>query len=46
MNLLNAFKMLRDEVGHKIVRYHQVSTDEVYGKSVVDQIQHLMKDLN
>lgn len=31
INLLNAFKMLRDEEGKQIVRYHQVSTDEVYG---------------
>ncbi len=36
-NLLNAFKMLRDEEGKKIVRYHQVSTDEVYGDLPLDR---------
>ena len=37
MNLLNAFKMLRDEEGYEIVRYHQVSTDEVYGDLPLDR---------
>ena len=36
MNLLNAFKNLRDS-GYKIVRYHQVSTDEVYGDLPLDR---------
>jgi len=31
VNLLNAVKMMRDEYNHSVVRYHQVSTDEVYG---------------
>lgn len=31
MNLLNACKNMRDNYGHSIIRYHQVSTDEVYG---------------
>ncbi len=37
MNLLNAFKMLRDEEGYEITRYHQVSTDEVYGDLPLDR---------
>ena len=37
MNLLNAFKMLRDEEGYDITRYHQVSTDEVYGDLPLDR---------
>ena len=37
MNLLNAFKMLRDEDGKDIIRYHQVSTDEVYGDLPLDR---------
>ena len=37
MNLLNATKMMRDEEGHEIVRYHQVSTDEVYGDLPLDR---------
>ena len=37
MNLLNAFKMLRDEEGKEITRYHQVSTDEVYGDLPLDR---------
>ena len=37
MNLLNAFKMLRDEEGKDIIRYHQVSTDEVYGDLPLDR---------
>jgi len=37
MNLLNAFKMLRDDEGHNITRYHQVSTDEVYGDLPLDR---------
>ena len=37
MNLLNAFKMIRDEEGKEITRYHQVSTDEVYGDLPLDR---------
>jgi len=37
MNLLNATKMMRDEEGHEIKRYHQVSTDEVYGDLPLDR---------
>lgn len=37
MNLLNATKMMRDEGGHEITRYHQVSTDEVYGDLPLDR---------
>ena len=37
MNLLNAFKMLRDEENKEVVRYHQVSTDEVYGDLPLDR---------
>ncbi|MGN0973231.1 MAG: dTDP-glucose 4,6-dehydratase [Bacilli bacterium] len=37
MNLLNATKMMRDEEGYEIVRYHQVSTDEVYGDLPLDR---------
>ena len=37
MNLLNATKMLRDEEKHEVIRYHQVSTDEVYGDLPLDR---------
>ena len=37
MNLLNATKIVRDEEKHPIVRYHQVSTDEVYGDLPLDR---------
>ena len=37
MNLLNATKMMRDEENHEIKRYHQVSTDEVYGDLPLDR---------
>ena len=37
MNLLNAVKMMRDEEGYNIKRYHQVSTDEVYGDLPLDR---------
>ena len=45
MNLLNAFKMLRDEEGKKITRYHQVSTDEVYGDLPLDRPDLLFTEL-
>lgn len=44
VNLLNAFKMLRDEFGHKIIRYHQVSTDEVYGDLPLDKADLLFTE--
>ncbi len=37
MNLLNATRMMRDEENHPIKRYHQVSTDEVYGDLPLDK---------
>jgi len=37
LNLMNAFKMIRDEKGKEITRYHQVSTDEVYGDLPLDR---------
>ncbi len=37
MNLLNAVKMMSDEGNHPIRRYHQVSTDEVYGDLPLDR---------
>lgn len=37
MNLLNATRMMRDEENHPIKRYHQVSTDEVYGDLPLDR---------
>lgn len=37
MNLLNATKMMRDEENYPIKRYHQVSTDEVYGDLPLDR---------
>ena len=36
MNLLNAVKIMKEE-GHPIKRYHQVSTDEVYGDLPLDR---------
>lgn len=43
MNLLNAFRDLRDS-GHNVVRYHQVSTDEVYGDLPLDRPDLLFKE--
>ncbi len=37
MNLLNAARKMRDEENHPIIRYHQVSTDEVYGDLPLDR---------
>lgn len=37
MNLLNAVKMMRDEENSPVKRYHQVSTDEVYGDLPLDR---------
>lgn len=37
MNLLNATRMMRDEENHPVKRYHQVSTDEVYGDLPLDR---------
>ena len=37
LNLMNAFKIIRDEKGKEITRYHQVSTDEVYGDLPLDR---------
>ncbi len=37
MNLLNAAKYMRDVENHTLVRYHQVSTDEVYGDLPLDR---------
>lgn len=37
MNLLNAAKYMRDEEKHPLIRYHQVSTDEVYGDLPLDR---------
>lgn len=37
MNLLNASRIMRDEENHPIKRYHQVSTDEVYGDLPLDR---------
>lgn len=37
INLLNAAKMMRDDENYPIRRYHQVSTDEVYGDLPLDR---------
>lgn len=37
MNLLNAAKLVRDTLNHPLKRYHQVSTDEVYGDLPLDK---------
>lgn len=37
MNLLNATKMMGDEENRPLTRYHQVSTDEVYGDLPLDK---------
>ena len=37
MNLLNATRIMRDEENHPVKRYHQVSTDEVYGDLPLDR---------
>lgn len=44
MNLLNAVKMMRDEENQPIKRYHQVSTDEVYGDLPLDRPDLLFKE--
>ncbi len=37
INLLNSVKKMQDNTGHFINRYHQVSTDEVYGDLPLDR---------
>lgn len=37
MNLMNAARIIQDEGIHKIKRFHQVSTDEVYGDLPLDR---------
>lgn len=44
MNLLNAVRIMRDEENHPIKRYHQVSTDEVYGDLPLDRPDLLFKE--
>lgn len=44
MNLLNAVKMMRDEENYPIKRYHQVSTDEVYGDLPLDRPELLFTE--
>ncbi len=46
MNLLNAVKKMRDEYGHPVTRYHQVSTDEVYGDLPLDRPDLLFTEEN
>lgn len=45
VNLLNAVKMMRDEYNHPVKRYHQVSTDEVYGDLPLDRPDLLFDEL-
>ena len=44
MNLLNAVKIMNDEGKHPIKRYHQVSTDEVYGDLPLDRTDLLFTE--
>lgn len=37
MNLLNAVKYMNEKSSHQIIRYHQISTDEVYGDLPLDR---------
>ena len=37
MNLLNAVKYMKDNSNYPITRYHQISTDEVYGDLPLDR---------
>lgn len=44
INLLNGFRKLRDEDNYPITRYHQVSTDEVYGDLPLDKPELLFTE--
>ena len=46
MNLLNAVKKMRDEYDCPVTRYHQVSTDEVYGDLPLDRPDLLFSEEN
>lgn len=46
MNLLNAVIMMRDKENHPVKRYHQVSTDEVYGDLPLDRPDLLFTEEN
>lgn len=46
MTLLNAVKMMRDEENCPVKRYHQVSTDEVYGDLPLDRPDLLFTEEN
>ena len=46
MTLLNAVKMMKDEGNHPVKRYHQVSTDEVYGDLPLDRPDLLFTEEN
>lgn len=45
INLLNATRIMRDEENHPIKRYHQVSTDEVYGDLPLDRPDLLFTEI-
>ncbi len=46
MTLLNAVKMMKNEGNHPVKRYHQVSTDEVYGDLPLDRPDLLFTEEN
>lgn len=46
MNLLNAAKMLKDDCDFNIKRFHQISTDEVYGDLPLDRKDLLFSETN
>ncbi len=44
INLLNSVKFMNESSDHKIIRYHQVSTDEVYGELPLDHPELLFNE--
>lgn len=46
LNLMNATRLMRDEFNHAIKRFHQISTDEVYGDLPLDKPELLFTEQN
>lgn len=46
MNLMNAVRIMRDEFNHDVKRFHQISTDEVYGDLPLDKPELLFTEQN
>ncbi len=46
MNLMNAMRTMRDEFNHYVKRFHQISTDEVYGDLPLNRPELLFTEQN